>query len=228
MTKTPAELWFELQDFQKKRLAIHGVKPLPHFANRCKQLQLTCLWLHYGRPVHKDNVARWVQQHNPDCGLDPQAIRAWARDHGWPIYSGDKGDLDANGQELPRSCYVLMGTNPRPAWLNNRTRESGRLSAVSFRDLCAIHRNHCGMCGRRAPLQQGHLDPRQPLDLANSIPLCQDCNLWQSDRFVISENGRIVTILPHPKNASLFEALTPREQQAIQSLLARVGVGPGG
>jgi hypothetical protein len=63
------------------------------------------------------------------------------------------------------------------------------------------------------------MDPRQPLTLANTIPLCADCNRWQLDRFVVDDRGRVVTVLAAERNRALFSGLDARERRVLISLL---------
>lgn len=43
-------------------------------------------------------------------------------------------------------------------------------------------------------LQQGHMDPRKPLTLDNTIPQCQYCNQTYQEDFMFNEYGRVVAI----------------------------------
>lgn len=209
-----AATWQQLQLDHRTRLARHGVPDIGDLKSPpgCTQLQLIYLRHFFGQSVSKHDMATWIQRHNPNCGLDPQA-RHWKRD-GWDVQG--RGGFDAQNKPIPNGCYCLASLAPSTDFLTKRTRELGRIAATDWDSLKLAYDNRCAICGATGlPLEQGHMDPRKPLALSNTVPLCESCNRWQLDRFVIDENGRIVTVLPIASNQALFTSLNKRERQQL-------------
>ena len=239
--KTPtlplADAWQTVETFRLNHLAQHGVPPLPPFRDPpcCEHLALILMFTNYGEAVDKDEAARWIHEtaaaHGGSCKLDVQSIRKWPREYGWPIYSGDKGGLDGRGNQLERSQYCMTGTNPPAAWHNKQTRHSSPLACRTFQDLCRYYTWHCAMCGKGGlnrnsvptlNLEQGHKDPRAQLELANTVPLCQDCNRFQLDSFTVNQQGRLETLLPRPSTMRFFRNLSQLELKQMIGLLQKL------
>lgn len=236
-SKPLIEVWKDIEEFRVKQLAKHGIKPLPAFRNPpcCEHLALIIAFTNYGEPIDKDEAAQWIASTADRCGghckLDVQSLRKWSRDQGWPIYSGDKGHLDGRGQPLDRSAYCMVGTNPPSAWLNKQTRHASPLACKTFDELCQFHGWRCAMCRRGGlnrngvptiPLEQGHMDPRRQLTLSNTIPLCEDCNKFQLDSFVVDETGRVRTILPVESAKRFFRQLSEQERRQLAGLVQSI------
>jgi hypothetical protein len=210
--------WRQLQQDWSTRLARHGVPDIGELNDPpgCVQLQLIYLRHFLGMAVSKHDMATWIQGHNPCCGLDPQA-RHWKR-AGWDVQG--RGGFDAQNKPLPNGCYCLASLNPSTDFLTKRTRDLGRVAATDWDSLKLAYNNRCAICGASGvPLEQGHMDPREPLVLANTVPLCEACNRWQLDRFVIDDRGRVATVLPTASNQALFAALNKRERQQLIHLI---------
>lgn len=199
-----------------RQWGVPELPPLDSSAPNARLLQLIFLRRHLGEAVEKNAIAHFVQSYLPGASLDQQC-RHW-KPLGWNV-QGQKGH-DGRGQKLPSGHYCLTSLTPSPEFMAKRTRELGRFAAQDWESLQNAYGNCCGMCGAKAnTLEQGHMDPRKPLELANTIPLCADCNRWQLDRFVINERGRVVTILPAPRNAALFKGMDQRERRALIALI---------
>jgi hypothetical protein len=203
----------------KENLARWGVPELPPWDDaspNARLLQLIFLRHHLGIGVDKSDLSLFVRSRRPDASTDQQA-RHWKR-CGWDVQG--RNGRDAQGRPLKPSHYCLASLRPSPEFMSNRTRENGRLAAYDFKSLCQAYGNRCASCGKgNLPLEQGHMDPRIPLELSNTIPLCCDCNRWQLDRFVLNESGRITTVLPVERNAALFAGLSQRERKAMLHLI---------
>jgi hypothetical protein len=219
------EIWSRLRKYWQDHLAKHGV-PEPKLRlgdpPNCEDLGLIYLFFNFGNAVDKDPMGLWINSINKSCGTDCQIGRHLRRDAGWPIHSAHHKETDSRGTLLTNKPYqyCLYGTNPPAEFIAKRTRELGRTSARTFAELVVIYDERCGRCGRKAPLSQGHMDPRIPLSIPdNCIPLCQNCNLFIADRFVVDEQGRTTTILPVSRNASLVQYLDGREKRALRSIL---------
>ena len=229
------QVWNEIEAWRQKHLASKGVKPLPAFRHGkpcCEHLALIIMFTNMGHPVDKDEAAKWIQDtaacHSVACKLDVQSIRKWPRDHGWPIYSGDKNGVDPFGKPLRRSEYCMYGSNPPKEWTLRQTRAGARIACGTFEEICAWHNFTCVMCKRggldksgtpRIALQQGHMDPRHPPSLSNTVPLCEECNKFQLDSFAIDEEGRLATILPSQSSMRFFRNLKPAERQQLSEML---------
>jgi hypothetical protein len=224
MTTTAIKLdiamtWDQLRKDWASRLSRHGVPDIGTLNNPpgCMQLQLVYLRHFLGAPVNKHDMATWIQGCNNKCGLDPQA-RHW-KSRGWDVQG--QGGVDARNNPLPNSYYCLTTLGPSADFLTKRTRELGRIAATDWDSLKLAYNHRCAICGcNGVELEQGHMDPRDELQLNNTVPLCTKCNRWQLDRFVINEEGRITTILPVESNRALFKGLDARERRQLQNLLS--------
>jgi hypothetical protein len=211
--------WQQLRQDWRQRLARHGVEDIGELSSPpgCMQLQLIYLRAHLGHGVDKHEMALWMRQHNSTCGLDPQA-RHW-KAKGWDVQG--RSGVDGLSRPLPNGYYCLTSLGPSTEFLTKRTRELGRIAATDWDTLKLVYNNRCGMCGANGvSLEQGHMDPNQPLELTNTIPLCTDCNRWQLDRFVIDDRGRVVTVLPVEANKALFKGLDQRERRQLSHMLS--------
>ena len=74
-------------------------------------------------------------------------------------------------------------------------------------------------------LQQGHMNPRLPLSLDNTIPQCQYCNQQYLDYFCFNEHGRVTAVnnplilLKSPKSVQdeMIEVLLAERKAKIKS-----------
>jgi hypothetical protein len=213
-----AQTWHQLRKDWAARLARHGVPDIGELNDPpgCIQLQLIYLRHFLGQGVSKHEMAHWIKGCNDKCGMDPQA-RHW-KALGWDVQG--RGGVDAQNKPLPNGYYCLTTLGPSADFLTRRTRELGRVAASDWSSLKLAYDNRCAMCGANGvELEQGHMDPRRELDLANTVPLCSKCNRWQLDRFVIDDQGRITTILPVAANQSLFKGLDARELRQLKALI---------
>ena len=107
--------------------------------------------------------------------------------------------------------------NPKSAF--EIFRRAKRNAAGSFTELKLAYRSKCATCGIEegtqdtrnqeiVRLQQGHMDPRKPLTLDNTIPQCQYCNQTYLDYFRFNEYGRVVAV-----NNPLILLKSPRDVQ---------------
>jgi hypothetical protein len=215
-----AAIYAQLQRDWKGNLSRWGVPALPEWnpeKPNARLLQLIYLRHHMGEAVDKSALSLFVRSVMPTASTDQQA-RHWKRD-GWNVQG--RGGNDAKGQPLKSSEYCLASLQPSPEFMAQRTRDLGRVAACDWESLVAVYSNRCGCCGAGGvKLEQGHMDPRKPLTLQNTIPLCEECNRWQLDRFVLNEKGKVATVLPAARNAALFADLDSRERRALAELLS--------
>jgi len=212
-----------LQRDWKQNLSKWGVPAIPQWTPEkpnARLLQLIYLRHHLGKAVDKSDLSLFVRSVCPSASTDQQA-RHWKRD-GWNVQG--RGGNDSAGKPLKPSEYCLASLQPSPEFMAQRTRDLGRVAAHDWDSLLTVYSNRCGCCGAGGvKLEQGHMDPRKPLTLANTIPLCDGCNRWQLDRFVLDDKGKVRTVLPVSRNAALFADLDSRERRALMELLCPSG-----
>ena len=212
------KIYKQLQSDWQRSMARFGVPQLPvldHSKHNTRLLQLIYLRARMGEACEKNDVGRFVQVYVPGASLDQQ-VRHWKRD-GWNVQG--RGGVDGSGRKLPASHYCLI-PGISPEFMSQRTRDLGRVAVTDWESLKDLYEHKCGVCGAaNVPLEQGHLDPRKELTIDNMIPICNSCNLWQLNRFVLNENGRPVAVLPSDSTSTLFRGLDKRERAAIKNLI---------
>ena len=193
-----------LQSLHNEHLLRYGVRIPTKGSN--KALHLIFLHKYMGTLVHKDTISAFVRTVNPNAGADQQ-VRHIAAD-GWNVLNS-RNAINEN-ESVPSGYHMLRDiTTVKPAFLNQRLRRIGRIGAATFEELKVVYDYRCATCGDReghfprlnpqevVRLQQGHMNPSQPLSLENTIPQCQYCNQTYQDNFTFDQNGR-VTALHNP------------------------------
>ena len=169
-----------------------------------KELQLIFLYKHIHCFVHKDIVSEFVRKYKPNAALDQQ-VRHLGTQLSWYVLNKsakvpDKDEIVPSGYN-----YLVSIETPNPKAVANALKRSGRLSAKSFEDLKIVYGCKCATCGIAegkkdtrneliVSLQQGHMNPRKPLTLDNTIPQCQYCNQQYLDYFCFNEHGRVIAV----------------------------------
>ena len=192
-----------------------------------KELQLIFLYKHIHCFVHKDIVSEFVLKYKPNAALDQQ-VRHLGTQLLWYVLNKsakvpDKDEVVPSGYN-----YLVSIETPNPKAVALALKRSGRLAAKSFDDLKIVYENKCATCGIDegkkdtrnglvVALQQGHMNPRKPLTLDNTIPQCQYCNQQYLDYFCFNEHGRVVAV-----NNPYILLKSPRDIQdeMIEILLA--------
>ena len=192
-----------------------------------KELQLIFLYKHIHCFVHKDLVSEFVRKYKPSAALDQQ-VRHLGTQLLWYVLNKsakvpDKDEVVPSGYN-----YLVSIETPNPKAVALALKRSGRLAAKSFDDLKIVYENKCATCGIDegkkdtrnglvVALQQGHMNPRKPLTLDNTIPQCQYCNQQYLDYFCFNEHGRVVAV-----NNPYILLKSPRDIQdeMIEILLA--------
>ena len=190
-----------LQSLHTEHLERYGVRMPTKGSN--KALHLVYLHKYMGTLVHKDTVSAFVRSVNPEAGADQQ-VRHLARD-GWNVLNSH--NAISENERVPNGYHMLRDvTTVKPEFLHQRLRRVGRLGASTFEELKVIYDYRCATCGDRegnsprlnpqevVRLQQGHMNPSQPLTLDNTIPQCQYCNQTYQDNFVFDHNGRVIAL----------------------------------
>lgn len=192
-----------------------------------KELQLIFLYKHIHCFVHKDLVSEFVRKFKPNSALDQQ-VRHLGTQLLWYVLNKsakvpDKDEIVPSGYN-----YLVSIESPNPKAVALALKRSGRLAAKSFEDLKIVYGKKCATCGIDegkkdtrngliVALQQGHMNPRKPLTLDNTIPQCQYCNQQYLDYFCFNEHGRVVAV-----NNPYILLKSPRDIQdeMIEVLLA--------
>ena len=169
-----------------------------------KELQLIFLLRYRNCFVHKDMVSEFVRRFVKDAAFDQQ-VRHLGSQYFWYVLN--------RGAKVPNEdCIVPSGYNylmsieiPSPKAVAEALKRTGRLGAKSFSELKWAYDNKCATCGVEEGkkdirneeiviLQQGHMNPRAPLTLENTIPQCQYCNQTYKDYFQFNEHGRVIAV----------------------------------
>ena len=192
-----------------------------------KELQLIFLYKHIHCFVHKDLVSAFVRKYKPTVALDQQ-VRHLGTQLLWYVLNKSAKVPDKE-EKVPSGYHYLVSIEtPNPKAIALALKRSGRLGAKNFEDLKIVYENKCATCGIEegkkdtrngliVALQQGHMDPRKPLTLNNTIPQCQYCNQQYLDYFCFNEYGRVIAV-----NNPYILLKSPRDIQdeMIEVLLA--------
>ncbi len=192
-----------------------------------KELQLIFLCKHINCFVHKDMVSEFVRKYKPNAAFDQQVRHLGSQLYWYVLNKGAK--VPDKDETVPSGYnYLVSIETPNPKAVAAALRRTGRLAARSFNDLKLVYENQCATCGIEegkkdtrngliVSLQQGHMNPRKPLTLDNTIPQCQYCNQQYLDYFFFNEHGRVVAV-----NNPLILLKSPKDVQdeMIEVLLA--------
>lgn len=169
-----------------------------------KELQLIFLYKYINCFVHKDMVSAFVRKYHPDAALDQQVRHLGTQDLWYVLNKGSH--VPNTDMTVPSGYNYLVSIElPNPRAIEKVMRRAGRLAAHNFEELKYAYSNQCATCGitegQKDPrneeivsLQQGHMNPRLPLSLENTIPQCQYCNQTYRDYFQFNEYGRVIAV----------------------------------
>lgn len=169
-----------------------------------KELQLIFLYKYIHCFVHKDMVSEFVRRYKPNAALDQQ-VRHLGTQLLWYVLNKSAKVPDKDEKVPSGYNYLVSIETPNPIAIASALKRSGRLAAKSFEDLKVVYGGKCATCGAEEGkkdtrnelivlLQQGHMNPRKPLTLDNTIPQCQYCNQQYLDYFCFNEHGRVVAV----------------------------------
>lgn len=183
-----------------------------------KELQLIFLYKYLNCFVHKDMVSAFVRKYINGAAFDQQ-VRHLGSQYFW--YVLNKGVKVPNADiTVPSGYNYLVSIEmPNPKAVAQALKRTGRLCARNFTELKLAYGNKCATCGIEegkkdirneeiVVLQQGHMNPRKPLTLENTIPQCQYCNQTYKDYFQFNEYGRVIAV-----NNPLILLKSPRNVQ---------------
>ena len=183
-----------------------------------KELQLIFLYKHMKCLVHKDLVSEFVRKFIPNAALDQQ-VRHLGSQYYWYVLNKGANIPDTNISVPSGYNYLFSIETPSPKAVMQVLKRTGRLTAKNFAELKLVYGNRCATCGIEegkkdsrneeiVVLQQGHMNPRKPLDLSNTIPQCPYCNQTYQDYFQFNEYGRVIAV-----NNPLILLKSPKDVQ---------------
>ena len=169
-----------------------------------KELQLIFLYEYIGCFVHKDIVSLFVRKFKPDAAHDQQ-VRHLGSQYNWYVLNKGNNVPDKDITVPSGFNYLVSIETPNPKVLAQALKRAGRLAAKNFEELKMAYNYKCATCGAEEGkkdtrdntivlLEQGHMDPRKPLTLNNTIPQCSYCNRTYMDYFRFNEHGRVVAV----------------------------------
>jgi hypothetical protein len=163
-------------------------------------LVLVYLFKHMGKPISKSELTSVVRAFHPETN-DVQQARHLGKQKGFYIISSTRGDLGIAAGVSSYSLKTLESAYPG----FSVSRRSGELD---FEALKLEYENRCATCGspegqrnflnrsQITKLEEGHIDPRKPLDMNNCIPQCSICNRAYRDWFIFDDKGRVRDVNP--------------------------------
>lgn len=203
-TKEIERIYAIIKEYHEKYLSIFDIK-LPRLRNgdsfTINSLVLVYLAKNYPKTkiVSKEELTQFIKNYYPNVN-DVQQGRHLARQNGWYIVSGQRGDITEI--KIPSGSYKLISLEkPYPAFTSHR---NINFSGNFWEDLKKTYHNRCASCGSPentanyinpsavTQLQQGHMNPEKPLEKGNMIPQCQECNRGDRNRWIYDKRGRVV------------------------------------
>lgn len=201
-------LYSEIELLHSEHLERYGINlpKLRHGGNfTVRGIVLCFLFKYAGIPVSKSTLTEIVRQWHPDIN-DVQEARHLARQKGFNILSGTRGDIWNTGISLKKSEYCLVNlTEPYPGFSGKTGHRSAR-GGKTFEAIKENYNNRCATCGSlegernflndsiTTELQEAHMNPNLRLTEENTIPQCSECNRAYRDWFIFDGNGRVTNI----------------------------------
>ena len=172
-------------------------------------------------------ISKFIRKYKPTAALDQQ-VRHLGTQLFWNVLNRGMKVPDTDIYVPSGYHYLVSIETPNPKVVATALRRAGRLMAKNFEELKVVYEGKCATCGREegkkdtrngliVSLQQGHMNPRKPLTIENTIPQCQYCNQQYRDHFVFNEHGRVIAV-----NNPLILLKSPKDVQdeMIEVLLA--------
>lgn len=192
-----------IKKYHEKYLKKHAVK-LPKLYNdngNYVKDSLVLIKLFEGYPntkeTSKEELTEFIRSFYPDVS-DVQQARHLSMQKGWYIISGTRGD-----ENVSKGSYKLKTlTEPYPAFAPKR--REGFLG--NFESIKKKYNYRCATCGSKegaehffrkgiiVKLQEGHMNPANPLSEGNIIPQCQICNRPDRNKWIFDKTGRVIAV----------------------------------
>jgi hypothetical protein len=226
-----------IERYYQQYLRSRGVKlPQLKCGERFTVDALALVYLAQGYPhtrwVTKEELTEFVRLYRPNTN-DVQSGRHLGMQKGFYIASSRRGNYLPQGKPPPdRDAYLLVTLEqPHPAFQPKRRLKAG----IDFEAIKQRFDYRCATCGSKegeanlryreqlTQLQQGHCNPKLPLEEGNIIPQCQFCNRADRNWWVYDERGRVVGVASvEPIERSIEKGyLSEREVQSLYEYLSR-------
>jgi len=186
----------------EKNLKLNGVRPVTDTSAFGQAL--CCLYENLGKPVKIEDIRTYVTRAGIELpgGGDSLQVRHLALQYGYNMLKG--GEINPLTKEkIPKSSYVLLDLEkPCPSFMPAKRKTEA--SGDDWSRLKEQYNSMCVNCGskegefmrwepyKKTVLQQGHMDPRKPLTLDNTIPQCSYCNQQYKDKAIFNNKGQVI------------------------------------
>lgn len=167
-------------------------------------LVLVYLLKKFKQRVSKKELSRFLKNMGTPSSNMQQA-RHLGQQKGWYIISGQRGDIGSFKYNLRSGDYALISLKDSyPSYRPEK--RNGVLLDSEWKNIKKNYNNRCATCGSKegdthlyfnshiTKLTKGHMDPRNPLTISNTIPQCQMCNRSSLNNFVFDKKGRVKAI----------------------------------
>lgn len=164
---------------------------------------LCCLYENIGNPISIEQIRRYVVEHGVVLsGGDSCQVRHLGLQFGYNMLKGREINT-LTGLKIKRSHFLLINlTDKHPSFIPER--RNVVMTDEDWENLKEEYGNMCVNCGSKegeplrwnqnmkTVLQQGHMDPRLDLTLANTIPQCAICNQQYKNKAVFNRRGFVI------------------------------------
>ncbi|GBC91491.1 hypothetical protein HRbin14_02262 [bacterium HR14] len=204
------DIYSLVKQYWEKYLKKLGVGPLPRLRREGNYTRaaLVLVYLAQDYPntrwVTKKELTDFVRRYYPETP-DVQEGRHLGMQRGFYVASSQRGN-GLNEEELknaPKNAYRLVTLEkPHPSWRPRRQKAEG----VDFESIKQQYSHRCAICGSKegeahlrypeviTRLQKAHRNPHKEETTDNTIPLCEQCNRADRDRWVYDKRGRVVGV----------------------------------
>lgn len=228
------KIYNNISKYHEKYLKQLGIS-LPKLKNAQKKYTKDALVLVYlaqnypnTQEITKEDLTSFIKKFYPEVN-DVQQARHLARQKGWYILSGRRGDISQ--KRICPSCYKLVSLEEAyPGYVQHRT---SNISNDSWEELKKSYNYRCASCGSKeneanfinksaiTQLQKGHMNPTLPLETGNIIPQCQECNRGDRNRWIYDERGRVVGLTDEALLNRIKKINSAEKAQIIVDYLVR-------
>ena len=164
---------------------------------------LCCLYENIGNPISIEQIRRYVVEHGVVLsGGDSCQVRHLGLQKGYNMLKGREINT-LTGLKVPESHFLLINLmDKHPSFIPER--RNVVMTDEDWENLKEEYGNMCVNCGSKegeplrwnqnmnTVLQQGHMDPRLDLTLANTIPQCAICNQQYKNKAVFNKRGFVI------------------------------------
>jgi len=165
---------------------------------------MCCLIINIGKAVNINEIRDYVQKKGVILpgGGDSLQVRHLALQYGYNLLKGN--DIHPiTKQKVPVSHFLLIDLeNSHPGYISKK--RNVEITTTGWDELKKQYGNSCVNCGSKegqpmrwnehaiTHLQQGHMNPKEPLSLGNIIPQCAFCNQQYKNKAIFNERGFVI------------------------------------